>query len=192
MQITLFKNFCMNTNNKWGNVVKCLVASILISVISCAPVQQAQVMDRTSVPAVDPAIGDSQSEIRELKYTRMRDENDHKDLHITGQLFTKNISNGTSKITPCSNCMVQLTTPADTSVRINLTTESDGYFSFEGRNAGYVITMNNAGHNRVVIGPITFQSEGITSIRIINAAGSANEKFIVTKTGKQYNWSLVR
>jgi hypothetical protein len=181
----------MNKSNKWGSV-SCLIAAILIAVLSCTPAQPGQVMDRTSVPAPDPKIGQGQSEIRELRYTRIRGENDHKDLHITGQLFTKSASNGSSQITPCSNCIVQLSTPGDTSVRINLTTESDGYFSFEGRNAGYAITLNNAGHNRVEIGPIFFQSEGVTSIRIINAAGTSNEKFIVTKNGKQYNWSLVQ
>ena len=144
--------------------------------------------NRTEVPLANMNVPISASEIREIKYYKSIKESGHKDLHMEGQVFTKTNAGGTTQIKPCGSCVVRLSIPADTSIKINVITESDGYFSYHGQNKAFVLTLENAGHNRMEIGPIEFNSEGTTIFKIINAAGSSSERVYVTKNEKNYTW----
>lgn len=172
-------------------VIQVFATFLVLVSLSCKTISPNHI-DRTTTPEIDGTIPDGSSEIRELKYIATRQEKDHKVLHVQGQLFTKSALNGTSSIMPCNKCIVQLSTPGDTSLQMNLTTESDGYFSFEGKNAGYTIKLSNPGHKQVEIGPVFFQSGGVTSMKLINASGTGSEKFMVTQKGKAYSWQLVQ
>jgi hypothetical protein len=121
------------------------------------------------------------SEVREMKFNKVGQERDHEDLHISGQIFSKSVENGATVINPCAGCIVKLSTPSDTSVHVNLTTENDGYFSFHGKNFPYSITLNNEGHNKFEISTTNFKAGGITTIKIINAKGNSTETYNLKK-----------
>lgn len=161
--------------------------ALLIS--SCAATKPETVLDRAATPEVSAAAPAGVSEIRELKFHKVANENGHAALHLQGQLFTKSSEGGGIQIRPCGNCTVLLNTPNDTSTHVRLTTESDGYFVFNGRNQIYTLSLANPGHNPLDLGAITFEGEGITTIRLINAAGNKQERFAVIKTGKEYSWT---
>ena len=160
--------------------------TLLVS--SCATSKADSVLDRTTTPEVSADAPAGVSEIRELKYHRVANDNTQETLHLQGQLFTKSSENGAVSIRPCGNCTVLLNTPSDTSTHVRLTTESDGYFVFNGRNQVYTLSLANPGYNPLDLGAITFEGQGVTTIRLINAAGNTQERFAVTKTGKEYSW----
>lgn len=164
---------------------------VLTSVLafSCAIRSADQVVDRNKIPAVSPGVASTSSEIRDLTFNRVAGESGHKDLHIRGMLFTKRDNGGGSQIVPCSGCAVMLKGIKDTSVVVKLTTENDGYFNFHGESGIFTLTLNNVGHNSVVIEPIQFESGGVTSMVLINAVGDLAERFNITQNGRTYTWS---
>ena len=178
------------THRFYASVTTIAFASLLLS--ACAVRKADAVLDRTVVPEVMADVPATASEIRELKFHKLGSEAGHETLHIRGQLFTKSTEGGTTRISPCSNCVVLLNTPSDTSTHVRVTTESDGYFVFNGRNGTYTINLANPGHNPLQLGAVEFQQQGITTLRIINAAGNTPERFTVTKNGELYTWSKVQ
>ena len=167
-----------------------LLTSICLAALlsSCATTKPDAVLDRSATPEISAEAPADVSEIRELKFHKVPHESGHAALHLQGQLFTKSSVNGSIQIRPCGNCTVLLNAPGDTSTHVRLTTESDGYFAFNGRNQVYTLSLANPGHNSIDLGAISFEGEGITTIRLINAAGNKQERFSVTKTGKEYTW----
>lgn len=180
-----------STRNPFGNASRpaTLLAGFCFTALlycSCATTKADAVLDRATTPEVSAEVPAGVSEIRELKHHKVAAENGS--LHLQGQLFTKTSENGTTRIRPCGNCTVLLNTPNDTSTHVRINTENDGYFVFNGRNQVYTLSLANPGHNTVDLGAITFEGEGITTIRLINAAGSTQERFAIVKTGKEYTW----
>jgi hypothetical protein len=180
---TFSRRFC-------PSVITIAFAAFLFS--ACATRKADAVLDRTVAPEVRADVPATASEIREVKYHKLGSEAGHETLHIRGQLYTKSTEGGTTRIQPCSSCVIQLNTPNDTSTHVRITTESDGYFVFNGRSGTYTISLTNPGHNPLQLGAIEFQQQGITTLRIINAAGSTPERFTVTKNGELYTWSKVQ
>ena len=172
---------------KISTILFLIVLNVLSYFHSCTPSRIEKVMKR-DVLTVDAHISNNVSEIRELKYTEVSREKKHKDLHINGQLFIKTVEASQVNIKPCSGCIVTMLTPNDTSVRINMTTENDGFFSFHGKNQPYSFLIKNDGLNNIILNPISFNSGGITTIKIINALGSSDEQFSVIKDGSNYSW----
>lgn len=164
-----------------------ILNSLVISFtgISCASTQ----FDRTKVPEVESNVPATTSEIRELKHKKIRSEQGPRDLHISGQLFTKGIEASNVNIKPCSACLVELRALQDTSVVVRITTENDGYFSFHGKNYTFSLLSNNPGLNKILIDRVNFDTAGLTTIRIVNAIGNRSENFFVTQTGKNYSWT---
>jgi hypothetical protein len=173
-----------------ASVTTIAFAALLLG--ACATRKADAVLDRTVTPEIRADVPPTVSEIRELKYHKLGSEAGHETLHIRGQLFTKTAEGGTTQIRPCGGCVIQLNTPTDTSTHVRITTESDGYFTFNGRNSTYTISLANPGHNPLELGGIQFEQEGITTLRIINAAGNTPERFTVVKTGTEYSWSKLR
>lgn len=170
--------------------INLLVCTVLLAVVVCAAAcatTKLENLDRNAIPQVNSNVAANVSEIREIKYYHDHKEDSHKDLHIAGQLFTKSQVNGISQIKPCGNCVIKLST-ADSTISANITTESDGYFSFHSENRTYILTIANPGHNQMQIGPMDFVSEGATVFKIINAAGNSSERFTVTRNDKNYTW----
>lgn len=165
-----------------------MLFAIFFMIAGCATTGKLENLNRSEIPQVNAGVSATTSEIREIKFYHAHKEDGHTDLHIVGQLFTKSAAGGTTQIKPCGNCIVKLTTQADTSIKINITTESDGYFTYHGQNMPYLLTIQNDGHNRMEIGPVDFTSEGATVLKIINATGSGTENFRVTRNGKNYTW----
>jgi hypothetical protein len=158
----------------------------------CASFKDRDVINRSAVPEVRAEVPASESEIREIKYYKQQKEARHKDLHISGQLFTKEVVNGSVQIRPCAKCIVTLRTPNDTSMVANLPTESDGYFTYHGLAGTFKIIINNPGYNQIELGNIDFQTSGVTAIKIISAAGTGQERIMVSKTGSDYSWSKIQ
>jgi hypothetical protein len=156
---------------------------------SCAIRSADQVVNRGNVPAVAEGVAVSNSEIREMAFNRVAGESGHKDLHIRGMLFTKKDNGGNGQISPCSGCVVMLKGISDTSVVIRMTTETDGYFSFHGQSGNFVMSLNNPGHNTVVIEPVEFDPGGVTSVVLVNASGNNAERFRVTHSNRVYTWT---
>lgn len=132
------------------------------------------------------------SEIREVKDHRFSGRYNQAALYLRGQLFTKSTDTDGTLIQPCSGCEIVLRTATDTSVTIRLTTESDGYFQFNGQNLPYSFSFTNPGLNPLAIEKVDFQAGGVFTMIIINAAGKAPERFWVSKKGRNYSWSKVQ
>jgi len=164
-----------------------LVVSLLF--ISCTISKEAKLIDRTAVQETRTNAPVNESEIRELQFNSHPEKVGHKDLRINGQLFTKKVVDGAAEIKPCGGCVVMLTTPSDSSVKVNMTTEKDGFFSFHGQAVNYSVLINNPGFNRIKIGNVSFETGGVTTFKIINAAGSGTDNFIVVKNGPDYTWT---
>lgn len=167
-----------------------LAFSVLFS--SCTIYREGEVINRGTLQEIRVSSPVNESEIREITYNNHANEYGHKDLHINGQLFTKSVVDGNTQIRPCAGCMVLLTMPSDSSVRVNITTEKDGFFSFHGQATMYSVFINNSGFNRMEIGNISFETGGITTFKIINAAGTGLDRFKVVKTGSDYAWSRMQ
>lgn len=149
-------------------------------------------LDRTIRPEVRVEVPAGSSEIREVDFRRLRSESGHEDLHLSGQLFIKSEQDGRTQIRPCGGCRIRLTTTADTSLTANMTTLRDGYFEFNGKVLPYTLTLAIAGMNPLVLENIELQREGLTILRVINAAGNTPERFRLTKTGDLYSWDKVQ
>ena len=150
------------------------------------------VMDRAALPEVRADVPAAVSEIREIKFNHLHKEDAHKDLHLAGQLFTKSGEGGAVQIRPCAGCTVVLRGIKDTSTVARLTTANDGYFSFHGQRAAYSLITMNPGMNRVELDHLEFDTEGVTTIKIVNANGGAVERFRVSKSGTNYTWTMVQ
>ena len=161
---------------------------VLFICASCAIRSADQVVDRNKIPQVASGVAASTSEIRELKFNKVAGESGHKDLHIRGMMFTKKPNGGSGEIVPCSGCTVMLKGISDTSVVIRMTTESDGYFTFHGESGNFLMTLQNHGHNTMILEPIQFDAGGVTSMVLVNASGNASERFRITHSNKVYTW----
>lgn len=169
-----------------------LVLIFSLIFLSCTIYKEGELINRSALQEIRPNSPVNESEIREIKFNKHANEYGHKDLHINGQLFTKSIVNGNTQIRPCAGCMVVLTMPSDSSVRVNMTTEKDGFFSFQGQATMYSVFINNSGFNQMKIGNVSFETGGITTFKIINAAGTRTDSFIVSKNGPDYTWSRMQ
>jgi hypothetical protein len=164
----------------------CFSACLLSSCATTAKTDA--VLDRSATPGVSAEVPAEVSEIRELKFHKLPTVGKPATLRLEGQLFTKSSENGSIQIRPCGNCTVQLDTPSDTSTHVRITTESDGYFVFNGRNQPYTLSLANPGYNPLYLGAVSFEDQGVTTIRLINAAGNKQERFSIVKTGREYSW----
>jgi hypothetical protein len=171
----------------------CLLAALSALLFSaCATQKTDNVLDRTAVPELRNDVPADASEIRELKFNKLGSESGHQTLHLRGQLFSKTTESGAAQIKPCGGCTILLNTASDTSIHVRITTESDGYFAYNGTNLTYSLSLENPGHNPLYLGAISFEKEGITTLRLINAAGSKPERFAIVKTGTEYTWSKLQ
>lgn len=168
-------------------VIPVLILSFLF--LSCTIHKEGKLINRTASQEVSYNVPANESEIRELKYNSHPNKIGHKDLRINGQLFTKKLVDGNAQIRPCEGCAIILTTPNDGSVKVNMTTEKDGFFSFHGQSTIYSVFINNPGFNQIKIGNISFETEGITTFKIINAVGNRMDSFTVVKNGLDYTWT---
>lgn len=82
--------------------------------------------------------------------------------------------------------------PNDPSLRVRLITHKDGFFTFNGTNQPYTISLQNKGLNDIDLGTLSFETGGVTTLRIINAVGSSEEQFTITRIGTEYRWQKVR
>jgi hypothetical protein len=164
----------------------------LVFALSCTTTKEVDVLDRTAVPEVRADMPVTVSEIREVKFQKTASESGHQVLHLKGMLFTKSASGGSTQIRPCSGCVVKMTSPADTSIAANLTTQSDGYFEFNGILLPYTFTTNTPGMNPLVIEGVEFEKEGFSTLKVVQAAGSTPERFRVTKTSEGYTWTKLQ
>lgn len=161
--------------------------------LSCATTKEVNVLDRSARPEVIAGVPAGTSEIREVKFHKTNSEIGHEVLHLRGQLFTKKESGGGSvQISPCSSCVIHITTPGDTTISANVTTAADGYFEYNGKVVPYTFTLNNPGMNPLTIESVAFDKEGFMTMKIIQAAGATPERFRVSKTGEVYNWTKVQ
>lgn len=161
--------------------------------LSCGTAKEAVVLDRNARPEVVAGVPVSASEIREVKFHKVGSETGHQVIHLRGQLFKKVDSGGGSvQISPCGGCVIHLTSPGDTTITANLTTEADGYFQFNGKVLPYTFTLDNPGMNPLVLESVEFDKEGIMTMKIIQAAGSTPERFRITRSGATYSWSRVQ
>lgn len=151
-----------------------------------------KVLDRSFRPEVRAEVPVSSSEIREVTFRKLKSERGHQGLHLTGQLFIKSDEGGRAQIKPCAGCEIRLTTTADTSLSANIMTLSDGYFQFNGKVLPYTLTITNKGLNTIILETIELDREGLTILRVINAAGNTLERFRLTKNGDQYSWDKVQ
>jgi hypothetical protein len=163
------------------------LVSLLLTILlfACGP---SKVLNRAFEPELRSDVAVTTSEIREVAFQQLRSEKGHQDLHLSGQLFVKQGVGNKARIKPCSGCSIRLTTTADTSLSANLTTLKDGYFEFNGKVLPYTLTVSNKGLNPLVLENIELEREGMTILRIINAAGNTSERFRLTKTGRVYSW----
>lgn len=158
--------------------------------LSCGTTKDSTVLDRSARPEVVAGVPVGVSEIREVKFHRASSESGHQVIHLRGQLFTKKESGGGSiQISPCGGCLIQLTSPSDTTITANLTTEADGYFEFNGKVLPYTFTFNSPGMNPLVLESVEFDKEGFMTMKIIQAAGTSPERFRITKSGDTYSWT---
>lgn len=168
-----------------------LLSAVLF--LSCGTAKQTAVLDRGARPEVIAGVPAGASEIREVKFHKTPGEIGHEVLHLRGQLFTKVASGGGSvQISPCGGCTINITTPGDTTIAANLTTEADGYFEYNGKVLPYTFTLNRSGMNPLVIESVAMDKEGIMTMKIIQAAGTTPERFRVTKNGDTYTWTRVQ
>ncbi len=163
-----------------------MIAVVSAMLTGCAFKTADQVVERDRIPAAIPGVPASQSEIREIKFNKVTGESAHKDLHVRGMLFSKSSA---GEIRPCPGCEVMLKGVKDTSLMVKLLTEPDGYFTFHGEQNTYRLTMNNKGHNSFLIDEIEFNVGGVTSLILINAAGSGSDHFVVSQHDKRYTWT---
>lgn len=170
-----------------NKILLVLICSLIF--ISCSIFKEGELIDRSALQEIRPNSPANESEVREIKFNNHANQYGFKDLYINGQLFTKSVVNGNTEIRPCAGCLVILTTPSDSSVRVNMTTEKDGFFSFHGQTTIYSVFINNSGFNRIKIDNVSFETGGITTFKIINAAGTGIDSFIVSKNGPEYTWS---
>jgi hypothetical protein len=157
--------------------------------LSCGTTRNTTVLDRSARPEVVAGVPAGASEIREVKFHKAASESGHQVIHLRGQLFTKKESGGGSvQISPCGGCVIQLTSPSDTTITANLTTAADGYFEFNGKILPYTFTLKTPGMNPLVLESVEFDKEGFMTMKIIQAAGSSPERFRITKSGDTYTW----
>jgi hypothetical protein len=149
-------------------------------------------LDRTMRPEVRAEVPVGSSEIREVAFRKLKSESGHEDLHLSGQLFIKSEQGGKTQISPCVGCRIKLTTTGDTTLTANMTTLRDGYFEFNGKVLPYTLTLAIAGMNPLVLENIELEREGLTILRVINAAGNKPERFRLTKAGDLYSWDKVQ
>lgn len=167
-----------------------LSASVALFICAACAIRSAdQVVERNKIPPVAAGVPANQSEIREIAFNKVVGESGHKDLHLRGMLFTKKESGGSSQIVPCSGCVVMMKGVQDTSVTIRMTTESDGYFTFHGKPGVFNLSLNNPGHNSVVIAPVDFEPGGVNSLVLVNALGNLTERFRITHHDRKYTWT---
>jgi len=159
---------------------------------SCTVYKEGELIDRSAVQEISLRTPANESEIREIKFNNYANQYGFKDLYINGQLFTKSVVDGDIEIRPCAGCLVILTTPSDSSVKVNMTTEKDGFFSFHGQATIYSVFIDNSGFNRMKINNVSFETGGITTFKIINAAGTGIDNFIISKNGPDYTWSRIQ
>ncbi|ANE50881.1 hypothetical protein [Flavisolibacter tropicus] len=157
--------------------------------MSCSTVKEDAVLDRTVVPEVQANVPVSTSEIREIAFHSVKGEKRDSVLHLRGQVFTKAAVGGNAQIRPCAKCSVKLSNPADTSSKANMITESDGYFEFTGKSPFNTLSISDTGYNRVEMSNLNFEPGGFNTIKVIIAAGSAEERFLVTKNGGGFTWT---
>lgn len=147
-------------------------------------------IDRSVVPPVNKEVPAATSEIRALQHHSINREGEV--LHLRGQLFTKRIINDSVQIKPCRQCILTMRTPNDRSLLVRLITRKDGFFTFNGTNQPYTISLQNEGLNDIDLGTLSFETGGVTTLRIINAAGSSAEQFTINHNGTEYRWQKVR
>lgn len=169
-----------------------LLILVLFFFSSCAIAKRDQALNRSYAPEARAGVPIGVSEIRELQFNKLSSENTREVLYLAGQVFTKSLVGGQAQIVPCGGCIVLLRTPDDTSTRVRILTEKDGYFEFHGRNQTYSISLDNPEMNRMDLGNVDFEKNGITTLRIISAEGNTPEHFVVTKTGLTYTWARVQ
>ena len=168
-----------------------LLIGVLFFFSSCAIAKKDQALNRSYAPEARAGVPANVSEIRELQFNKLSSENNREVLYLAGQLFTKSLVGSQVQIVPCAGCIVLLRTPDDTSTRVRIQTEKDGYFEFQGKNQTYSISLDNPEMNRMDLGNVDFEKNGITTLRIISAEGNTAEHFVVTKTGVKYTWVRV-
>lgn len=171
---------------------RCWLVLVALVTLSCSTVKEADVLDRKAVPAVDYGVPDGTSEIRELKFHKTAREAGHEVLHLRGILYTKSGKGDNTRITPCGGCVIRLSSASDTTITANLTTETDGFFSFNGKLLPYTFVVSGPGMNSLVIEGMESQKEGITTLKIVQASGNASERFRITKSGDLYTWTRVQ
>jgi hypothetical protein len=163
-----------------------LTACILFA---CATVNRDKFLDRNAVPELRTDVPANASEIRELKFHGMVEEEGHKDVHLKGQLFTKSQVGSSTQIRPCSGCVIGLRGTNDTTNRANLTTQPDGYFEFNGAIDFNTIRVTIPNHNQLEISNVNLTHGGISTIKLIVAAGSSKERFMVSKNENAFTWT---
>lgn len=166
--------------------------AFLLMALSCGTAKEANVLDRNTRPEVLAGVPAASSEIREVQFHKVGSEAGHEVLHLQGLLFTKNNTGGSTQISPCRGCALQLTSPADPTITANLTTGEDGFFEFNGKILPYTFALNNPGMNPLVIESVAFQKAGIMTMKIIQATGNTPERFRVSRTGDSYTWAKVQ
>jgi hypothetical protein len=159
--------------------------------VACTTIRGDSSQDR-STPEVRTDVPITSSEIREIKFKKELSEAGHTDMHLKGQLYTKSIINGQTQISPCSGCVISLTSPTETTFSANMTTQSDGSFELHAKALPLKLTLNHTGLNPLIIENFVPMSGGMINIKIITAKGSTPEFFRVAKTGDTYTWSKVQ
>lgn len=182
--------YCLKSHCSFGyTVLTIILLNIIFCLyISCTPVKSS--INRASMPELNASVPIGTSELLDVRHFEEKNHG-HEDLYFSGQLYTKAISNGSPQLRPCSGCIVSLTTKLDTSTRIRMTTESDGYFEFHGKSASYSLSLNIPGFNPIVVEPLDLGIGGRNHIVLINAAGGSTERFSVSRNNKEFNWKKI-
>ena len=159
--------------------------------VACTTIRGGSSQDR-STPEICTDVPITSSEIREIKFKKELSETGHTDMHLKGQLFTKGITNGQTQISPCSGCVIHLSSPTETTFSANIITQSNGSFELHAKALPLQLTMNHTGLNPLTVENFVPMSGGIMNIKIITAKGSTPELFRVAKSGDTYTWSKVQ
>jgi len=161
----------------------------LAALSSCTASRIDKTLDRSAVPKNKTEVSVNTSEIREVKDHGLGSGFGNEALNLRGQLFIKSNKNNSTQIQPCSGCTISMRTAADSSVKILLTTEKDGYFEFNGHNQTYTFFIDNPGMNPLEIQKVNFEAGGTFTLIIINAAGKTPEQFLLSNNGRKYTWN---
>lgn len=176
----------------WNLIASGMIVLTAMVFFACATVKRDEYLDRNAIPEVRAEVPANISEIRELKFHGLGEEVGHKDVHLKGQLFTKSQVGGRTQIKPCSGCLIGLRGPNDTANRANLTTLPDGYFEFNGAIDFNKILVTAPHHNQLEISNVNLTFGGISTLKLIVAAGSTKERFMVAKNENEFTWSRVQ